>query len=86
MSDNKINTGAIFKNKNKTATNHPDYKGSVNANGKDMDVALWLMENKTALNISAWHYRNRSSGKHRQRNITRIRLHHLTTYLFNPML
>lgn len=49
MSDNKINTGAIFKNKNKTATNHPDYKGSVNANGKDMDVALWLRESKSGI-------------------------------------
>ena len=49
MSDNKINTGAIFKNKNKTATNHPDYKGSVNANGKDMDVAICLRENKNGV-------------------------------------
>ena len=49
MADNKENTGAIFKNKNKTATNHPDYKGSVNANGKDMDVALWLRESKSGI-------------------------------------
>ena len=33
MADNKENTGAIFKNKNKTAPNHPDYRGVLNANG-----------------------------------------------------
>ena len=37
-----MNTGAIFKNENKKAENHPDYKGKVNVNGKDMEVALWL--------------------------------------------
>lgn len=46
MADNKENTGAIFKNKNKTAPNHPDYRGVLNANGKDMDIALWLRESK----------------------------------------
>jgi uncharacterized protein (DUF736 family) len=49
MSDNKINTGAIFKNKNKTAQNQPDYRGVVNANGKDMEIALWLKESKSGM-------------------------------------
>jgi uncharacterized protein (DUF736 family) len=40
--ETKINTGAIFKNENKKAENHPDYKGKVNVNGKEMEVALWL--------------------------------------------
>ena len=40
--ETRINTGAIFKNDNKKADNHPDYKGKVNVNGKDMEVALWL--------------------------------------------
>lgn len=40
--ETKNNTGAIFKNDNKKAENHPDYKGKVNVNNKDMDVALWL--------------------------------------------
>ena len=40
--ETKNNTGAIFKNDNKKADNHPDYKGKVNVNGKDMEVALWL--------------------------------------------
>ena len=40
--ETRINTGAIFKNDNKKAENHPDYKGKVNVNGKEMEVALWM--------------------------------------------
>jgi uncharacterized protein (DUF736 family) len=40
--ETKNNTGAIFKNDNKKSENHPDYKGKVNVNGKEMEVALWL--------------------------------------------
>jgi len=40
--ENKTNTGAIFKNDNKKAENHPDYRGKVNVNGKEMEVALWV--------------------------------------------
>ena len=35
--ETRNNTGAIFKNDNKKAENHPDYKGKVNVNGKDME-------------------------------------------------
>ena len=40
--ETRNNTGAIFKNDNKKAENHPDYKGKVNVNGKDMEIALWM--------------------------------------------
>ena len=40
--ETKNNTGAIFKNDKKTNENQPDYKGKVNVNGKEMEVALWL--------------------------------------------
>jgi uncharacterized protein (DUF736 family) len=40
--ETRNNTGAIFKNDNKKADNHPDYKGKVNVNGKEMEVALWM--------------------------------------------
>ena len=42
--EQKQNTGAIFKNDKKTSQNHPDYKGKINVEGKDFDVALWLKE------------------------------------------
>ena len=40
--ETRNNTGAIFKNDNKKAENHPDYKGKVLVNNKEMEVALWL--------------------------------------------
>jgi uncharacterized protein (DUF736 family) len=40
--ENKPNTGAIFKNDKKTSQNQPDYRGKVNVNGKEMEVALWV--------------------------------------------
>jgi uncharacterized protein (DUF736 family) len=40
--EQRNNTGAIFKNDNKKAENHPDYKGKVLVNDKEMEIALWL--------------------------------------------
>ena len=40
--EQRNNTGAIFKNENKKAENHPDYKGKVLVNNKEMEVALWM--------------------------------------------
>jgi uncharacterized protein (DUF736 family) len=37
---------SIFKNDKKTATNQPDYKGTLRKNGKDFQVALWIKEDK----------------------------------------
>jgi len=51
--ENKLNTGAIFKNTNKKAENHPDYKGKVNVNGKEMEVALWVKQGKAGTFFSA---------------------------------
>jgi len=44
--ENKTNTGAIFKNDKKTSDKQPDYKGKVNVNGKEMEVALWVKQGK----------------------------------------
>lgn len=48
MSDyqNKENTGAIFKNEKKTSVKHPDYRGTVNVEGKEFEIALWLKESQ----------------------------------------
>ena len=40
--EQRNNTGAIFKNENKKAENHPDYKGKVLVNDKEMEIALWV--------------------------------------------
>jgi len=40
--DNKPNKGAIFKNDKKESDKHPDYRGGINVDGKEYDIALWL--------------------------------------------
>ena len=44
--EQKENTGAIFKNNYKKAETHPDYKGKMNVDGKEKEVALWVRETK----------------------------------------
>jgi uncharacterized protein (DUF736 family) len=43
--EQQINSGAIFKNEKK-ADNHPDYKGKINVDGVDKEIALWLKTSK----------------------------------------
>jgi len=45
MSYDNTNTGAIFKNEKK-ADNHPDYKGKINVDGVDKEIALWVKTSK----------------------------------------
>jgi uncharacterized protein (DUF736 family) len=45
MSYDNTNTGAIFKN-DKKADNHPDYKGKINVDGVDKEIALWVKTSK----------------------------------------
>ena len=40
--EQKENTGAIFKNTKKKDEKHPDYKGSINVDGKEKQIALWV--------------------------------------------
>ena len=46
--ENKPNSGAIFKNDKKTSANQPDYRGKVNVNGKEMEIALWVKTSSAA--------------------------------------
>ena len=39
------NTGAIFKN-DKKSDNAPDYKGKINVDGKEKEIALWVKTSK----------------------------------------
>lgn len=43
---NNENKGVIFKNSKKTKDTQPDYKGTVNVNGKDMEISLWFKESQ----------------------------------------
>ena len=41
------NTGALFKNDRKEKPTHPDYKGSINIEGKEYWMNAWVKEGKT---------------------------------------
>lgn len=43
--DNR-NRGVLFKNLDKDEDRHPDYKGSINMDGKDFWLSAWLRESK----------------------------------------
>ena len=42
--ETKNNSGAIFKNDKKQKETHPDYRGKINVEGKEFEIALWLKE------------------------------------------
>lgn len=44
--ENKLNKGAIFKNTKKEKESHPDYQGSINVDGKEKAISLWLNTSK----------------------------------------
>jgi hypothetical protein len=52
--ETKPNTGNIFKNEKKGDNEKaPDYKGLVNIEGKELEVALWVKEGKKGKYFSA---------------------------------
>ena len=48
--ETKQNTGAIFKNTNKKAEAHPDYKGTINVDGVEKEIALWIKQSSKGTN------------------------------------
>lgn len=45
--ENKLNSGAIFRNKYKTdGDSKPDYKGTVDVDGRPKEIALWVRTDK----------------------------------------
>jgi uncharacterized protein (DUF736 family) len=40
------NRGAIFKNDKKTEEKHPDYRGTINVDGNDKQISLWVKTSK----------------------------------------
>lgn len=48
--ETKQNTGAIFKNTNKKAEAHPDYRGTINVDGVEKKIALWIKQSSNGTN------------------------------------
>lgn len=46
------NSGVLFTNNNKTEDKHPNYKGKININGVDYDLAGWVKEGKNGQFLS----------------------------------
>ena len=44
--ENKLNKGAIFRNSKKEKESQPDYQGSINVDGKEKAISLWLNTSK----------------------------------------
>lgn len=40
--EQKTNTGAIFKNNKKEKDTQPDYRGTINVEGLEKEIALWV--------------------------------------------
>ena len=47
--EQKQNTGAIFKNNKKEKETHPDYRGKINVDGVEKEIALWVNTSKNGL-------------------------------------
>lgn len=47
--DNR-NRGALFKNRDKQSDRHPDYKGSLNVDGKEFWLDAWVNEIRSGEN------------------------------------
>jgi uncharacterized protein (DUF736 family) len=49
--EHKLNSGTLFNNNSKEKENHPDYKGTINIEGKLYDISGW---NKVSSNGNAF--------------------------------
>ena len=46
MEYNNTNTVVIFKNNKREKETHPEYRGTVNVEGKEYEISLWVKEGK----------------------------------------
>ena len=49
----KENSGSIFRNDKKVKETQPDYSGTINVAGKEVQISLWIKEGKKGKYFSA---------------------------------
>ena len=49
----KENSGSIFRNDKKVKETQPDYSGTINVQGKEWQISLWIKEGKKGKYFSA---------------------------------
>ena len=63
MSDfDNTNSGALFKN-DKKSDKQPDYRGPLNVDGKDFEVAAWLKKSKAGASFMSLSIQEKDSWK-----------------------
>ncbi len=50
--EQKSNTGVLFVNDHKTGDSHPDWKGTINFDGRILDIAGWANDGTNGQYIS----------------------------------
>ena len=66
MPYDNTNSGALFKNKDKTNDNQPDYKGKLNVAGDDYWLSAWIKKSKDGkpyMSVAATLAEKRDGGK-----------------------
>lgn len=48
--EHQENKGSLFSNKDKKTDNHPDYKGSINVDGKLYWISCWNTTSRNGMN------------------------------------
>jgi len=70
MSYDNTNTAVIFKNNKKENEKHPDYRGTINVDGRELEISLWIKDGKE---VSFFQVRFKSHLKRWKMLLTRLK-------------
>jgi len=58
----KDNSGALFRNKEKEKDTHPDYKGQAMIDGVEYYISSWLNESKNGVKYMSLSFKEKQEG------------------------